>query len=127
MIRTSTSIILALCLAVFVCSSHATTSDAEAINIENDSIPTGPALNYHPVRSSAVRTAFMRNNPCPSNGKTRGACPGYILDHVVPLCAGGADDDTNMQWQTREDARIKDREERRQCAKLRSISRSKPK
>jgi len=39
----------------------------------------------------------------------------YGKDHIVPLCAGGADSPSNMQWQTVEEAKIKDREERAQC------------
>ena len=42
-------------------------------------------------------------------------CPGYIIDHVTPLCAGGSDKPTNMQWQTVADAKAKDRIEREQC------------
>jgi hypothetical protein len=26
------------------------------------------------------------------------ACPGYVVDHIMPLCAGGADDPANMMW-----------------------------
>lgn len=66
-------------------------------------------------RSMAARAEFQRANPCPATGKARGACPGYVVDHVVPLCAGGADDPSNMQWQTREQAKVKDAFERRQC------------
>jgi hypothetical protein len=57
----------------------------------------------------------MKAHPCPSTGKTRGACPGYVVDHVTPLCAGGADRPSNMQWQTVSAAKIKDRDERAQC------------
>jgi hypothetical protein len=75
----------------------------------------GPALNYHPFRSPAARAEFVRENPCPANGNRRGACPGYVVDHVKPLCAGGADHLSNMQWQTIAGAKIKDVEERRLC------------
>jgi hypothetical protein len=34
----------------------------------------------------------------------RGACPGYVVDHVTPLKRGGADKPSNMQWQTKEAA-----------------------
>jgi hypothetical protein len=68
-------------------------------------------------RDPHQRAAFVKKHPCPANGKTRGACPGYVVDHIQPLCAGGADDPSNMQWQTREEAKIKDREERRLCGK----------
>jgi hypothetical protein len=33
-------------------------------------------------RSRAVRAEFQRLNPCPVNGATRGACPGWEVDHV---------------------------------------------
>ena len=66
-------------------------------------------------RSSEV-LAFKRHNPCPSIGERGGKCPGYVIDHIHPLCAGGADDHkTNMQWQTVEDAKAKDVIERRMC------------
>jgi hypothetical protein len=37
---------------------------------------------------------------------------GYIVDHIVPLECGGADVPANMQWQTVQEAKIKDRSER---------------
>src|SRR5579875_42319 len=66
-------------------------------------------------RSSSARYAFRSVNPCPSTGETRGACPGYVIDHILPLACGGADDPSNMQWQTRRAAREKDRWERETC------------
>ena len=51
-------------------------------------------------RSRAAKQAFERQSPCPSTGKTHGACRGYIVDHVHPLECGGADAPSNMQWQT---------------------------
>jgi hypothetical protein len=70
-------------------------------------------------RSHKAKAAFQRLYHCPKTDKPRGACPGYIIDHVIPLCAGGADDPLNMQWQTLSEAKAKDREEARQCAALR--------
>ena len=63
----------------------------------------------HFVRCSAARAAFERDNPCPSTGQPRGACPGYVVDHIVPLKRGGADLPSNMQWQTAQDAKDKDK------------------
>ena len=56
-------------------------------------------------RSSQAKHDFMKSNPCPSTGKTRGACPGYVVDHVLPLKRGGADNTRKMQWQTLQEAK----------------------
>jgi hypothetical protein len=48
---------------------------------------------------------------CPSTGATAGACPGYVVDHIVPLKRSGANAPDNMQWQTVQDAKAKDRTE----------------
>ncbi len=74
-----------------------------------------PAVEAKIPRSSSAKAEFKRQQPCPSTGKPRGACPGYIIDHVIPLCAGGQDEPANMQWQTVADAKEKDRDERRMC------------
>ena len=60
-------------------------------------------------RSSQAKHDFMKSNPCPSTGGTSGACPGYVVDHVVPLKRGGADNPRNMQWQTLQEAKAKDK------------------
>ena len=63
------------------------------------------------ARSSAARTEFRKGHPCPVTGRSSGACPGYVIDHVQPLKRGGADNPGNMQWQTTAAARAKDRTE----------------
>jgi hypothetical protein len=63
------------------------------------------------------RALFIKAHPCPANGKTRGSCPGYVVDHIKPLCAGGPDRPSNMQWQTVAEAKKKDRVERQMCSK----------
>jgi hypothetical protein len=64
-------------------------------------------------RDAHQRALFMKKHPCPANGNTRGACPGYVVDRITPLCAGGADQPSNMQWQAVKEAKKKDRSE--QC------------
>jgi hypothetical protein len=63
-------------------------------------------------RSHEVPKQFMHAHPCPGGpdaGHTRGQCRGYIRDHIVALCRGGADSVGNMQWQTVAEAKAKDR------------------
>jgi 5-methylcytosine-specific restriction endonuclease McrA len=62
-------------------------------------------------RSSSARHAFQELHPCPSTGSVTGLCPGYVVDHIVPLKRGGSDAPENMQWQTRGQAKAKDRVE----------------
>lgn len=66
-------------------------------------------------RSTAKRAAFVREHPCPATGDNRGKCPGWVVDHIVPLCAGGPDLPSNMQWQTIEEAKRKDGHEKMDC------------
>ena len=63
------------------------------------------------ARSRAVTYEFQKLHPCPSTSKRYGACPGYIKDHIQALCVGGKDSVDNMQWQTVEEAAIKDKTE----------------
>lgn len=66
-------------------------------------------------RSQTVKADFQRENPCPSNGHRRGACPGYEKDHVTPLKCGGSDSVENMQWLTVEAHKEKTRREAKLC------------
>lgn len=52
--------------------------------------------NIH--RSGAVLYAFQKIHPCPVNGKDKGVCPGWAIDHVIPLACGGCDAVSNLQW-----------------------------
>jgi len=60
-------------------------------------------------RSASARHAFEVQTGYP-HGR-----PGYVIDHIRPLVCGGADDPSNMQWQTIEAAKAKDRVERVGC------------
>lgn len=67
-------------------------------------------------RSSSAKAAFAKAHPCPFNGKpSPNKCHGYVIDHIRPLACGGADDPSNMQWQTVEEGKAKDKWERKGC------------
>ena len=50
------------------------------------------------ARRGSVLSAFKRAHPCPASGARAGPCPGWILDHVIPLACGGGDAVLNLQW-----------------------------
>jgi hypothetical protein len=62
-------------------------------------------------RSPEAKHEFRKSHPCPSTGRTSGRCPGFVVDHVQALKHGGADAPSNMQWQSKEAAKAKDRVE----------------
>ena len=68
------------------------------------------------ARDPAQVRAFRKANPCPVTQKTAGACPGFVVDHIVPLCFDGADLPSNMQWQEVRASYKKDVFERQACA-----------
>ncbi len=60
-------------------------------------------------RSEAAKRTFMKQS-----GYQKGR-PGYVVDHIIPLACGGADEPFNMQWQTIEAGKAKDKVERKYC------------
>lgn len=60
-------------------------------------------------RSRSAISAFKKAHPCPVNGKKSGACPGYVIDHICPLACCGKDTPANMQWQSKTQAKAKDK------------------
>jgi len=42
-------------------------------------------------------------------GEKWGACPGYVVDHIIALKHGGPDVPSNMQRQTTADTKAKDK------------------
>jgi hypothetical protein len=63
--------------------------------------------------------AFRKLNPCPATQLTKGACPGYVVDHIIPLCIGGPDEPRNLQWQSKSVSLSKDKLEWEVCRKYR--------
>ena len=54
-------------------------------------------------RSESARHTFMKQTGYPHGRK------GYVIDHIIPLKEGGCDCPANMQWQTIQDAKAKDK------------------
>jgi 5-methylcytosine-specific restriction endonuclease McrA len=77
--------------------------------------PAARTYSDRTPRSASAKAAFKRSQRCPSTGKAQGACPGYVIDHIVPLACGGQDAPFNMQWQTVKQGREKDKWERKGC------------
>lgn len=67
------------------------------------------------TRSFRAEVLFRLQNPCPVTGETRGECKGYVIDRIIPVACGGAEEPANMQWQTLAEAREKDRWEKIGC------------
>ena len=75
--------------------------------------PYRPRNTIRKKRNYAIRNRFRRNTGYP-NGR-----PGYEVDHIVPLCAGGADAIYNMQWLSVSAHKRKTRNDVRRCRALR--------
>jgi len=54
-------------------------------------------------RSAKAKYEFMKQSGYPKGR------PGYVVDHIIPLKRGGCDCPSNMQWQTKEEAKQKDK------------------
>lgn len=81
------------------------------------------AAEAQPIQRSAAEVrAFRAESPCPATGRTRGACPGFAVDHVRPLCSGGEDKPANMQWISEADHRFKTLVDVMECRKLRRLA-----
>jgi hypothetical protein len=68
-------------------------------------------------RSHVPIHAFVKTHACPSTGRNRLPCPGYVIDHIQALACGGPDAASNLQWQTIAEGKAKDKWERKGCGK----------
>ena len=67
---------------------------------------------HKPVRHPATVLHFHQLTGYPTGR------PGYVVDHIVPLCACGRDTVSNMQWQRTDSGKAKDAWEREMCKAL---------
>jgi 5-methylcytosine-specific restriction endonuclease McrA len=75
---------------------------AFAGDVDNRYLPDGVEIARNAdgsiKRSSAMVAKFRRIHPCLDTGKTTGPCPGWQVDHIIPLACRGRDVIENMQW-----------------------------
>jgi hypothetical protein len=93
------------------CSTY--TANVQPSTIASKAIQRDDDGRIH--RSNKAKNMFKHQQPCPSTGKPTGACSGWVIDHIKALACGGLDDPSNMQWQTTEQAKEKDKWERKDC------------
>ena len=115
--KSASSILIATALALFI--GRASPAEARVSSGSHSATHShasshraaGVARDRHGrvKRSAHAKNEFKASHPCPSTGKSSGACPGYVIDHVVALKHGGADAPSNMQWQTKAEAKAKDK------------------
>jgi hypothetical protein len=66
-------------------------------------------------RDHAQKSAFRKENPCPSTGENKGACPGYEIDHKKALMNRGKDKPKNMQWLSKHEHKKKTKHDIAKC------------
>jgi hypothetical protein len=69
-------------------------------------------------RSASEVYKFRKTNPCPATSKITGSCPGYQVEHTIPLCACGPDKVANMTWMATAEHKIKTKVDVKNCAAL---------
>ena len=90
--------------------SHSSQPRVRKPRAERGASPRGSSGESHRIhRSKAAKDDFMRQTGHPHGW------PGHVVDHIVPLACGGSDEPSNMQWQTVEEGKAKDKVERKGC------------
>jgi hypothetical protein len=99
-------------------SSHSTSSKSKS----KSGSKSGTARTTHHKSSSATRDShgrIARSEAAKHEFEVQTGYPhgrsGYVIDHIKPLACGGADAPSNMQWQTVQAAKLKDKTERTGC------------
>lgn len=73
-------------------------ADAGALDETRCCVTPARTASGEILRRADVLSAFRKMWSCPSTGSKTGACPGWYMDHVIPLSCGGIDAVTNLQW-----------------------------
>ncbi len=61
------------------------------------------------ARNAKEVAIFKKTHACPATGEFSGPCSGFVVDHIIPLATYGPDRADNMQWQSIEEAKHKDK------------------
>jgi 5-methylcytosine-specific restriction endonuclease McrA len=78
-------------------------------------VAASPPVEARIKRSAVALHQFVQKQACPATGLHRLPCPGYQIDHKVPLKCHGADAPDNLQWLTIQAHKEKTRREARHC------------
>ena len=87
----------ALVLALLLAVSAAFAGPDPLVELRYDGAPLRTAKGVI-LRRADVLAAFRRVHPCPATMRFTGACPGWAMNHVIPLACGGADAVWNLAW-----------------------------
>ena len=92
-------IMLFLCLGFYSANTHAIDALTEIRYCHVSPYDTIKRdKNGAILRRADVIKAFKKAHPCPITHLSTGSCPGWSIDHVLPLARGGCDAVFNMQW-----------------------------
>lgn len=76
------------------------------------------AQDFGPDDETSTRLRRAETPAMRAFHKLHGERPGYVVDHIIPLCAGGPDAVENLQWQARAASYRKDTFERQLCREM---------
>lgn len=96
MLKTLFAVALFLLLLAVAVATHAAGPDP-LVEIRYCGEPVRNADGSIRRRADVIR-AFRKLYACPSTQLFTGACPGWAVDHVIPLASGGCDAVWNAQW-----------------------------
>lgn len=88
-------------VVIALAASYCSSARAEDARLSNAGIYCGPPQRYENgeiIRSAKVKAAFRKLVPCPSTGNISGSCPGWQINHTVPLICNGCDSVWNLSW-----------------------------
>jgi hypothetical protein len=87
----SVIIVTAICVILYANTSNAQTDPRIKASVERNA-------DGSIKRSRTVLKDFVQIHPCPANNLPDVSCPGWAIDHVIPLASCGVDEIINLQW-----------------------------